>query len=180
MTELCQPWASVDKAVSRRHTSAMDEMPRGPTLEVGTFRYQVENLYDLELHTVYEAGRVICDRLTVTRRPGGPSVTTEGLRKIPIAGLVRDGLESTRLPFREYVFAAEQTAPVDRRPTAGPTEEDLRAVADSYRAAYATGAPPTRAVMSRLKLPRSTASRWIALARKRGLLGPATPRKAGG
>jgi transposase len=49
-----------------------------------------------------------------------------------------------------------------------------------YQVAYATGESPTKAVMDRLGLPRSTAGRWIRMARKRGLLGPATPSKAGG
>jgi transposase len=62
----------------------------------------------------------------------------------------------------------------------GPSDADLRAVADVYQLAYVTGGAPTKTVMERLGLPRSTAGRWIALARERGLLGPATPRKAGG
>jgi integrase len=61
----------------------------------------------------------------------------------------------------------------------GPSDADLRAVADVYQLAYVTGGAPTKTVMERLGLPRSTAGRWIALARERGLLGPATPRKAG-
>jgi hypothetical protein len=62
----------------------------------------------------------------------------------------------------------------------GPSHQDLRAVADIYQLAYLTGASPTKTVMERFGLPRSTASRWIRLAREHGLLGPATPRKAGG
>ena len=62
----------------------------------------------------------------------------------------------------------------------GPSDEDLRTVAALYQVAYATGQAPTKLVMNRLDLPRSTASRWVRMARDRGLLGPATPRKAGG
>ena len=62
----------------------------------------------------------------------------------------------------------------------GPSEEDLRIIAMVYQVAYATGTPPTKAVMLRAGVPRSTAGRWIRMARERGLLGPATPRKAGG
>jgi transposase len=62
----------------------------------------------------------------------------------------------------------------------GPSDEDLRAVADVYGLAFVTGGAPTKTVMERLGLPRSTAGRWIKMARERGLLGPATPRKAGG
>jgi Family of unknown function (DUF6214) len=147
--------------------------------------------YSLDLHVVYDGGRFVVDQLTVTRRPGGPPITTEGLREIPIAAMVRTGIENglMRVGPREYdgrtsswkLTKAEPIALSERAQAGGgPSDDDLRAVADVYHIAYAVGEPPTKTVMERLGLSRSTASRWIALARKRGLLGPATPRKAGG
>ncbi len=62
----------------------------------------------------------------------------------------------------------------------GPTDEALRFVALAYRLAYALGEAPTKGVMERLKLPRSTAGRWVMRARERGYLGPTTPGAAGG
>jgi hypothetical protein len=157
-----------------------------------TFRTEVEGLYSLEMRVVYEAGRFVVDQLTVNRRADGPPVTTEGIREIPVAALLRLAVEGnlTRVGPRqhdghtstwEYTWAAWPANLSERAQSgAGPNEHDLRAIADVYQIAYATDQPPTKTVMQRFGLPRSTASRWIALARKQGLLGPATPRKAGG
>lgn len=80
----------------------------------------------------------------------------------------------------ELTWAGPITLSERARAGGGPSDEDLRAVADVYQLAYVTGGAPTKTVMERLALPRSTASRWVRMARERGLLGPATPRKAGG
>jgi hypothetical protein len=184
----------------------MEERPRYNFIELSpglgapkvfTFRVEEERGYSLEADVVYEQpvggrmGHFVCDRLTVKRREDGQPVTTEGLRQIPVAAFlrlaveanlvhigptVRDGNKSTWELTRVGSFTLSERA----RSGGGPSEEDLWAVAAVYHAAYATGAAPTKMVMQRFGLPRSTASRWIALARKRGMLGPATPRKAGG
>jgi hypothetical protein len=148
--------------------------------------------YRLELRVVYEDGRFVCDQLTVKRREGGPPVTTEGLREVPIAALLRLAVESNVVRVRrsatrdgdtsswEMTWASPLALSERAKGGGGPSDEDLRTVAALYQVAYATGQAPTRLVMNRLELPRSTASRWVRLARERGLLGPATPRKAGG
>jgi hypothetical protein len=63
--------------------------------------------------------------------------------------------------------------------TEGPQPQALTVVALVYRIAYLTGQRPARAVQLQLGLPRSTAGRWISLARKAGLLGETRERKAG-
>ena len=146
-----------------------------------------QQLYDVEADVLFEEGRFICNRLTVKRREDGPPVTTEGLRAIAVATLLHVAAESNVMhttPTGDGGYKA--TWPMlpmlsERAQSGGgPSEEDLRLIATVYQVAYATGGAPTTTVMDRLGLPRSTAGRWIALARKRGLLGPATPRKAGG
>jgi Mn-dependent DtxR family transcriptional regulator len=57
--------------------------------------------------------------------------------------------------------------------------DPLEEVALTYRLAHAAGEPPTKAVMERLDISRSSASRGVAKAREKGLLGPAMERKAG-
>lgn len=52
------------------------------------------------------------------------------------------------------------------------TDDDLREVAEVYRAHEVTGRP-TAAVMEHHNVARATASRWIARARERGYLGAA-------
>jgi hypothetical protein len=63
----------------------------------------------------------------------------------------------------------------------GPTDRALRWVAHLYRYGYAVSYNPTKAVEETLKLPRSTAGRWIAAARTAGYLAPSEGMgKAGG
>lgn len=59
------------------------------------------------------------------------------------------------------------------------TREHLEAVAEVYRQADADGAPPTRAVQQRFATTHSTAAKWVAQARKEGVLGPARNSRGG-
>ena len=59
------------------------------------------------------------------------------------------------------------------------TREHLALVAAVYRDAQEAGAPPTLAVAERFQASHSTATRWVNLARKEKLLGPAQKGKAG-
>ena len=156
-----------------------------------TWRAELELPYQLELRVVYEAGRFVVDRLAIHRREDGPPVTTEGIRDIPLAAFLRLAVESNIMRVGptirdgntsswELTWASPLTLSERAKGGGGPSDEDLRTVAAAYQVAYATGQAPTKAVVERLGLPRSTASRWVRMARERGLRGPATPRKAGG
>jgi hypothetical protein len=59
------------------------------------------------------------------------------------------------------------------------SDEELDEIASLYRNALAVGRPPTATVAKVRSVTRSTASRWIYEARRRGFLGAALPRKAG-
>jgi hypothetical protein len=208
MTKLCHTWSSVDKVVSWRHTGAMEEtLKRKPTnfilLVPGlgaprefTFRVEEERGYSLEADVVYEQpvggrmGHFVCDRLTIRRRDDGPPVTTEGIRHIPVTAFLRFAVECNLLRVgpteRDGHTSSWKLTPIGpialserARAGGGPSDADLQAVADVYQLAYITGGAPAKTVMERLGLPRSTAGRWIKMARERGLLGPAMPRKAG-
>jgi len=73
-------------------------------------------------------------------------------------------------------YRAQTRAP--RRP--GPVSDAvLRDVAAVYREALLVRAGPTNAVRDGLGVSRATAGRWVAMARARGLLGPAQPGVAG-
>jgi hypothetical protein len=149
---------------------------------------EIEGLYRLEFRAVYEDGRFVVDQLTIKRRADGPPVTTEGIREIPIAAFLRLAVESNIMHVGPTIREGNTSrweltwaSPLSERAKSGggPNEDDLRTVAAVYQVAYATGGAPTKTVMDRFGLSRSTTSRWISLARKRGLLGPATPGKAG-
>lgn len=71
------------------------------------------------------------------------------------------------------------------REAAGPrrrrivTPALLREVAEVYRGAHAAGNPPTVAVQEHFNTSHRNAARWVAEARKAGILGPATGTKPG-
>jgi hypothetical protein len=112
--------------------------------------------YRLELRVVYEDGRFVVDQLTVKRREGGPPVTTEGLREVPIAALLRLAVESNVVRVRrsatrdgdtsswEMTWASPLALSERAKGGGGPSDEDLRTVAALYQVAYATGQAPTR------------------------------------
>jgi hypothetical protein len=145
---------------------------------------------DFEMHVVveFDGTRYRCTELTC-RQPDGKSapITTEGLREVAVAEIVAAVAYSgaalfergttgkgavTFTPFRgDNVRAAIEAG--------GPTDDVLQAVAFLYRFGFALGSAPTKYVQGSLKIPRSTAGRWIAMARERGYLGQTRERKAG-
>jgi hypothetical protein len=187
----------MDETAQRKPTNFISLGPGLGAPREFTFRVEEERLYSLEFDVVYEQpvggrmGNFVVNRLTISRRDDGPPITSEGIRQIPVAAFLRLAVEGNLLRIGPTIREGDKstwkltwTGPITlserARHGGGPSDEDLRAVADVYQIGYVTGAPPTKMVMERLGLPRSTASRWIRMARERGLLGPATPRKAGG
>jgi hypothetical protein len=59
------------------------------------------------------------------------------------------------------------------------TQERLREVAATYRAAVEAGEAPTKAVAEKWGVPHSTASKWVQRARKEGVLGTARGTRPG-
>lgn len=161
--------------------------------------------FDVELELVAElrrdgtAERFVCRQLLVHQRPGGPPVTLAGIRSIPVGHLTRAPQVKVLMAdpdqqHADYVGDWSKAPPgfkavpvrLEREDLrsildGGPTDEALRWVAKVYRLALVMGDSPTREVESVFELPRSTADRWVALARERGFLGKAEgPGKAGG
>jgi Family of unknown function (DUF6214) len=143
-----------------------------------------------------DRGAARCVRLEV-RAPENGGIVTETLRAIPVGRLLHLGttdalmtraqtpergpvgsfgpatLEEQRQFYQRYANT--------RRPRQGSplTDETLAQVATVYRAALGRGDPPTATVAETMNVARSTAARWIASARERGLLGPAMRGRAG-
>jgi hypothetical protein len=133
----------------------------------------------------------------------GDDLTSNDLR-LPLARLVRQAVAHWALPVgtpagssleghaataleagvdreRFMGFYEEFTANA-RRPRRGApiTDAQLEDVATRYRKAIEDGdRSPTRTVADQLVVGRSTAARWIAKARERGMLGPALRATAG-
>jgi hypothetical protein len=105
--------------------------------------------YLVSMDIEFQGGRFVCQSLTCKQRPDGEPVTSEGIRAIPVAQLIRRALVGN--PFAVMHFKAKkdfvEMSPLDvpRDLTGqGPTDEALRYVALAYRFAYALGDAPTK------------------------------------
>lgn len=146
-------------------------------LAVRTFRAQAIGpglRYHVDLEAEFRNGRYELVSLKAHRKRGGPEVTGEGLRQLPVRAILRKA--TAGLPPMAFVLAVSRPSPELFRRV---NDEALAIVSAVYRAGLEEGKPPTQVVADYLQMPRSTAARWIARARERGLLGPATPGKAG-
>jgi len=129
--------------------------------------------YDLDIEVELERGRYVVRSLMSQARKAG-AVTSEGVTHLPITKILR--IIVARALGNPLVSGwAPGQAPANQ----GPTDEALKRVAAVYRMAHLMGLPPTESVAQDLALPRSTAGRWVSMARSRGFLGPAQPRRAG-
>ena len=130
--------------------------------------------YDVAVDAELEDGRYVVKRLCATRKEGGPPVTTDGLRAVPVARILAHGAAGTLVKVTPNTAGTEFTAaPV------GPWDDELTQVAGVYRLAYACGLPPTKAVAESFEIPASTAAKKVMKARKAGVLGETTPGQAG-
>jgi hypothetical protein len=134
---------------------------------------QFDDWPDLELDIVLRR-----DRLVVAGLRCEGEITGAMLRRLRIQDMLRFAAREALVEVNRSGALRALTNP---KPLAGrhPTKDVLRAVAVLYRFAYAVGDPPAASVAANFGLPRSTAGRWIQLARSQGLLGKAEPRKAG-
>jgi hypothetical protein len=140
--------------------------------------------------------RYTCDELCLARGEGGPPITTESLRQVPIGVLIDSSIRiSLLVDFRDAPGDMPDTAlrdlpnPDGREPWGrvppqglakeGPTDRSLQWVAHLYRLSVALGEQPTATVQELMGLSRATAGRWVGTARERGYLGAAALGKAG-
>jgi hypothetical protein len=130
-----------------------------------------------------------CTRLVLERRPDGPPVTTEGLRKIPVGKLIEwaaytnmvklddpeKGISGGFTPFQEITFdedtpAHEIAAQADevvaaikrdqRSQRRRITDDDLRQLADVCRRADAFGSSYIRLAELEMGLTHDQARQW--------------------
>lgn len=143
---------------------------------------------DVEIDVVPEDGRLVAQEVRVRRQPDGPPVTGEAIRSVPVAALTqwaaKEVLRIVGIADNGEIRAVPAGVPEDQVQYVrdhGLTDKTVEIVAHTYRLALLMGNTPTKMVEEWLDVPRSTAGRWIATARERGLLGKAEGRgKAGG
>src|SRR4051794_11256766 len=123
------------------------------------------------------AGRLACVSLTAERLPDGPPITSEGLRRVPVAeyvvgaiyagfGILRERITQPDGSYLETDFEPPPRNFADE----GMTDEALEQVARIYAMAQATGRKATGILLNDYEMPRPTATRWIQTARRRGIL----------
>lgn len=140
--------------------------------------------YIVRLDVAIEDGRMVCNGIHVERREGGPEVTGEEIRKIPVASILRAapppamklehpevegktltkvGLSLTRLEQRRFEAVLSDLR--RRARTANSTAERLRVVADTVRATDVHRRSTTTEVAHALEVSESYARRLIMRAR---------------
>lgn len=129
--------------------------------------------YDAVFNIAIRGGRYECVGLQLQQRPDGPPVNSEALREVAVRDVVRAALD---LCYREAVASgAVEEADLDPPPhgvAASVVPDDaLARVAQVYQFAYMFNEPPTKAVQDKYRVSRATAGRWVAEARRRGLVG---------
>jgi len=137
---------------------------------------------DLEIDYDDDEDRFVVTSLNFSRKEAGEGVTTEGLRTIPVSKLMQRAVDDPNfLGKRERHEGFVTLTPFTPHDITGrgPSDEALRYVAAAYKFSYAIQEPPTQGVMKRLNLPRTTAGKWVMLARRRGFLGPTDERRPG-
>lgn len=167
----------------------MELVAPGLVIEKGLrYREHIHD-YDVEVEIGAHNGRLVARELRVRQIAGGPPVTVEGIRALPVARLVRlagsdlqradtDGSDSSA-----WLDTANKPSKAEAKQMVadGPTDRTLQLVAYLYRWSNAVGDPPVKTLENYLELSRSKTSRWITLARERGFLGPADGQgRAGG
>ncbi|MCU1612772.1 MAG: hypothetical protein JWO98_312 [Frankiales bacterium] len=132
--------------------------------------------FSVELQLDIVDGRLACVSLLAQRIDDGPTVTGEGLRRVPVADAVaaaavtgdvlRERVQTGENQFSDIPFEFPETEFAKN----GMTDDALEQVARIYAMAQATGKKATGILLSEYGMPRPTATRWIQAARRRGIL----------
>jgi hypothetical protein len=149
---------------------------RGPTtIDDPEFDF----VFEVELEV--EDGRLVVERFTAERRPGGPPVTVGALKSVPMVGLVARSADAG--PLGGLVRGVRAGRGTNWEPA---TLEDLRRLPEAeqaavvYRAANFYGLPPTATVAGTLGHSRDVAAKRVQAARLAGLLEPTRKGQKGG
>ena len=119
-------------------------------------------------------GRLACTSLAAERLDdSSPAITGELLRRIPVATYVRLAALEMRHVVMERVDG--KLREVGDLPPAdftrgGMTDESLETFARLYALVQISGGKPSGVLLSDYGMPRATSSRWLATARRRGIL----------
>lgn len=120
--------------------------------------------YALEVDFDPDTEKPICIDFNVRRREGGPPIEQESLR-VPIASWI--ALDADAITRRD---GAEYELPTNDRFSRDPAEEDLDAFCDLWTWLRLRGEPAGAVIAAKYGVKPPTTTRWIARARKLGIL----------
>lgn len=130
--------------------------------------------HQVVLHVDVVGARLVCTQCRVLMLPGGPSVTAEALRRVPISRYLREAVPNTHMVLEVDPERVNSTRTFERPAKdfadGGMSEDVLKEVARLYQWAMATGDAPLGLLERDYGVPRGKASRWISTARRRGLI----------
>jgi len=98
--------------------------------------------HDIDIYIGVDQGRLVAERLDIRRNESGKPVTTETLRSLPLASLVRYGAGGVHYGEWGSAWPTEEEGQCVARH--GLDDETLRIVARVYRVAFLLGDPPTK------------------------------------
>ena len=127
---------------------------------------------DYSANIVLDGRRYVIDDLHIRRRPGGPAITSELIRKIPVHHIMRRAVvDETEYRENGQVSQIRLTdSDLKRIVGNGPIDETLQWVARLYISGELAGIAPAKNVSSILEIPMPTANNWIRRAKDRGFL----------
>ncbi|GAA4755984.1 hypothetical protein [Gordonia alkaliphila] len=131
-----------------------------------------------EMVTTMSNGRLVCDRLIIDRKDQdgnetGPPVNSAAIRAVNITQWLRSAVEffvSEPVPGEPDKFTKRHVWPPEDFAKNGPTDEALDQMAQHYAWLQVHGYRPSGAFLEVYDIPRPTTSKWIAMARKKGIL----------
>lgn len=118
-------------------------------------------------------GRLTCTSLTAERLDeDSPGITGEDLRRIPVATYVR--VAALKMPVvlerhGDGWSGVGELPPVDFAKN-GMTDEALEQFSRLYALIQVSGGKPSGVLLNQYGMPRATSSRWLTVARRRGIL----------
>lgn len=135
----------------------------------------LEHRVEMEIDVV--DGRLACTELRAVRAEDGPPITSDHLRRIPVGSWVERAAEELLIVHsiepganRKTLSSLEFTWPPADFAKDGPTEDALEAISQIYAFCMATGRKPIAVLTREYGLTKQTASRWVATAKRRGIL----------
>lgn len=131
--------------------------------------------YEITMTLDVVGGRLVCTQLTATSIDDERPVTSDKIRRVPVGEFIADAAELggviVTIERHGSAYAiGEFKPPPDGFAANGMTDAALEQISGLYAFCMAAGLKPTGLLFEKYGIPRPTTSKWIAAARRRGIL----------